>query len=137
MMPQRGVATVDHVDDPDLYNALLDLERRGWDALCDGTGGKFYGELMTDDAVMVLANGAVMDRDAVVASLEHAPPWVSYDIDDVRLVHAGTDSAAVVYLGTGYRVGDQPAFVGIMSSLYVRRDGEWRLALYQQMPVSS
>ena len=125
------------MDDPDLSSTLLDLECRGWDSLCEGTGATFYGELMTDDAVMVLANGAVMDRDAVVASLEHAPPWASYDIDDVRLVDAGPDGAALVYLGTGYHVGDQPAFVGIMSSLYVRRDGEWRLALYQQMPVSS
>jgi hypothetical protein len=125
------------VDDPDTQSALLDLERRGWDSLCDGTGATFYGEIMTDDAVMVLAHGAVMDRDAVVASFEHATPWVSYDIDDVRLVAAGPEGAALVYLGTGYRVGDQPAFVGIMSSVYVRRKGGWRLALYQQMPVSS
>jgi hypothetical protein len=136
MMPQGWVVTVDRVDDPETQRALLDLERRGWDSLCAGTGAAFYRELMTDDAVMVLANGAVMDREAVVASFEHATPWVSYDIDDVRLVDAGPDGAVLVYLGTGYRIGDQPAFAGIMSSLYVRRNGDWRLALYQQMPVS-
>jgi hypothetical protein len=124
------------VDDPDTERELLDLERRGWDSLCASTGAAFYGGLMTDDAVMVLANGAVMDREAVIASLEQATPWASYDIDDVRLVDAGPDGAALVYLGTGYRIGDQPAFVGIMSSLYVRRNGDWRLALYQQTPVS-
>ncbi len=36
---------------------LLTLERRGWDSLCDGTGGEFYGGPMTDDGVMVLAHG--------------------------------------------------------------------------------
>jgi hypothetical protein len=137
MMPQRRDDYRGPVDDPDLDAALLDLERHGWDSLCDGTGATFYGELLTEDAVMVLANGAVMDREAVVASLEHATPWASYDIDDVRLIDAGPDGAALVYLGTGYRVGDQPAFVGIMSSRYVRRGGEWRLALYQQTPMSS
>ena len=92
---------------------------------------------MTDDGVMVLADGSVMDRDAVVASLEHAPPWQSYDIEDVRLVGAGAEAAAIVYVGTGYRDGDQPAFVGIMSSVYVRQGGQGRLALYQQTPTSS
>ncbi len=117
-------------------SALLDLERRGWDSLCDSTGSQFYGDLMTDDGVMVLASGAVMNRDAVVASLEHAPPWQSYDIEDVRLVEAGDGAAGIVYVGTGYREGDQPAFVGVMSSFYVRQDGQWRLALYQQTPTS-
>ena len=124
------------VDAHDTAQVLLDLERRGWDSLCNGTGSAFYGDLMTDDGLMVLADGSVMDRDAVVASLEHAPPWQSYDIDDPRVVDAGDGTAAVVYVGTGYRDGDQPAFVGVMSSVYVRRDGTWRLALYQQTPTS-
>jgi hypothetical protein len=125
------------VNPEDTKSALLDLERRGWDSLCNSTGAQFYGDLMIDDGIMVLANGAVMDRDAVVASLEHAPPWQSYDIEDVRLVDAGAESAAIVYVGTGYRDGDQPAFVGVMSSVYVRQDGRWRLALYQQTPASA
>ncbi len=125
------------MDNADTKRVLLDLERHGWDSLCDVTGAQFYGDLMTDDGIMVLADGAVLDRDAVVASLEHAPPWQSYDIEDVRLVDAGADSAAIVYVGTGYRDGDQPAFVGVMSSVYVRQDGRWRLALYQQTPAST
>ncbi len=104
--------------------------------MCDSTGARYYGDLMTDDGIMVLADGSVMDRDAVVASLEHAPPWQSYDIEDVRLVDAGGEAAAIVYVGTGYRDGDQPAFVGIMSSVYVCQDRRWRLALYQQTPAS-
>ena len=125
------------MDNEDTKSVLLDLERHGWDSLCSSTGAQFYGDLMTDDGIMVLANGAVMNRDAVVASLEHAPPWQSYDIEDVRLVHAGVETAAIVYAGTGYRDGDQPAFMGVMSSVYVRQDGRWRLALYQQTPTSS
>ena len=125
------------MDNDDTKSVLLDLERAGWDSLCNSTGAQFYGDLMTDDAIMVLANGEVMDRDAVVSSLEHAPRWQSYDIEDVRLVEAGADAAGIVYVGTGYRDGDQPAFMGVMSSVYVRQDGRWRLALYQQTPTSS
>jgi len=68
---------------------LLDLERRGWDALCGSTGGAFYGALMTPSALMVLVDGSVLDRDAVVASLDGAPPWDSYELHDVRRVGLG------------------------------------------------
>ena len=46
----------------------------------------------------------------------------------------GADSAALCYLGTGHRDGDAPSLVGAMTSVYVRRDAEWKLAIYQQTP---
>ena len=114
---------------------LIELERAGWESLCDGTGDDFYGRTMTDDGLMVLANGAVMTRDQVVAALGQSPPWASYEMADVRVVPLGEDVAALVYVGTGHRDADDPPFVGAMSSVYVRRDGTWRLALYQQTPM--
>lgn len=118
--------------DHDVQGALLALERQGWNSLCDNTGDAFYGRVMTEEAVMVLASGDVMDRDTVVAALGQAPVWRTYDITDARLIQIGPGNAALVYRGTAYREGDEPAFIGLMSSVYVQRDGEWRLALYQQ-----
>lgn len=115
-----------------LFDELLDLERAGWDSLCKATGAEFYGELMLPDAVMVLANGMVMDRDTVVGALSASPPWRTYEISDARLIAVDDDNAVLVYTGTGYRDGDEPAFVGAMSSVYHRADGRWKLALYQQ-----
>ncbi len=121
--------------DESLTTTLAALERRGWDSLCDGTGDRFYGDLMTDDGVMVLANGMLLTRDEVVASLADAPSWDGYDLDDVRCVRVRDDVAALVYRGTARRDGEEP-FVAVMSSTYVR-DGEgWRLALYTQTPVA-
>ena len=94
----------------DVRETLLDLEHRGWDSLCRSTGSEFYGEIMTEDALMVLANGAVLDRAAVVASLADAPPWRSYEISVVRFVDAGPDSGALVHVGRARREPDQPAF---------------------------
>ncbi len=118
-----------------MHGALLALERKGWDSLCDSTGDAFYGQVMTEDAVMVLANGEVMDRDTVVAALGEAPPWRTYDIRDDRLVPTGPGSAALVYRGTAYRESDEPAFISLMSSVYIQRNDEWRLALYQQTVI--
>jgi hypothetical protein len=75
-----------------------------------------------------------MGRDDVVAALGDAPAWSSFEMDDVRLVRIRDDVVAVVYVGTGHRTGDDPSFTGLMSSVYVRRGGEWKLALYQQTP---
>lgn len=120
----------------DILATLLDLESQGWDALCrEGRGGPFYRDLMTEDAVMVLADGSLLDREAVAASLEHAPPWATYRIDDPRLLRLGPDAAGLVYRGTASRGAGGPDFVAAMSSVYRRVEQEWRLVLYQQTVV--
>jgi len=122
--------------DTDVLNELLAVERAGWDALCASTGARFYGAVMTDDAVMVLANGMILDRDGVVAALEHAPPWRTYEIREPRVIDAGSESAVLVYLGIGYRDAAEPAFRGWMTSVYRRTADGWRLAAYQQTELA-
>ena len=116
-------------------HVLLELERAGWDSLCNQAGSAYYGELMLPNALMVLANGIVMDRDLVVSALSESPPWRTYDIGDVRLIEVDNGNAVLVYTGTAYRQADAPAFVGAMSSAYHRTDGGWKLVLYQQTQI--
>ena len=113
---------------------LLSLEHRGWRSLCEGTGADVYGRIMTPDAVMILSHGSVLDRGAVIDSLNDAPTWDDYEIRDERLVAVDDDTAILVYTGRASR-GDDPPFHALMASVYTRRDGQWRLALYQQTPV--
>ncbi|THJ68489.1 nuclear transport factor 2 family protein [Arthrobacter echini] len=116
------------------HDALVALERAGWDALCASTGGGFYGDLMLSEGLMVLVNGAVLNRDAVVASLDQAPAWDRYELSDERLVPIGPGAAALVYGAEAYR-GDEDPFEALMVSTYVLVDGSPRLALYQQTPT--
>ncbi len=115
---------------------LLRLERTGWDSLCQSRGASFYGDLMTEDGLMVLVNGMVMDRDQVVTSLGEAPAWDSYTIDEARQVSMGDGASALVYRATARR-GDEPEFTALMSSTYVTVNGRPRLALYQQTAVAT
>ncbi|RPF21393.1 nuclear transport factor 2 family protein [Myceligenerans xiligouense] len=117
-------------------DALVDLEHQGWDALCASRGGTFYGALMTEDAVMVLPNGVVMDRDAIAAGLDGAPAWTSYELTDARLVQAGDAAAALVYRASAERDDLDEPFVALMSSLYRLVYGVPRLALYQQTTIT-
>ena len=121
--------------DADITEELIELERAGWDSLCDGSGSTFYGSLMAPGGLMILANGQVLSRDEVVASLADAPTWASYEITNARMVTINDESVAIVYLGTGHRSGSDD-FVGIMTSVYTRRDDGWQLQLYQQTTVS-
>ena len=114
---------------------LLELEHQGWQSLCDGTGADFYGQLMTDDGVMVLAHGQVLSKQEVIDSLGEAPPWQTYEIDEERLIRLTESAAALVYRGRASRAGPQPVFAALMSSVYVRRGQGWALALYQQTPI--
>ncbi|WP_319430863.1 nuclear transport factor 2 family protein [Mycobacterium sp. RTGN5] len=122
--------------DSQLLGELLTIEHEGWQSLCECAGDRFYGDVMTDDAVMVLANGAVMDKAAVTAALGQSPPWKRFDLSEPRVIPVGPDAAALVYIGTAERDGADEPFVGAMSSVYQRVDGRWRLALYQQTPVT-
>jgi hypothetical protein len=111
---------------------LLRLETAGWESLCDGSGGDFYGSVMADDGLMVFADGSVLDRAGVVASLADAPAWSAYEITDERLVEMGTDVVAFVYRARAFRASGGPPFDAVMSSVYEWIDDRWRLALYQQ-----
>lgn len=115
---------------------LLALEHDGWASLCDGTGGTFYGNLMTPDALMVLTNGMVMDRETVVASLNDSPTWDSYEIFDTKIVDLGDDAAALVYRARAQR-GDIEPFVALMVSAYRSMTGEPQLATYQQTTITN
>lgn len=123
---------------------LLLLEHAGWRSLCEQTGSTFYGDLMTPDGVMILAHGMILDRDAVVASLDQAPPWDTYEIGEERLIELHQDAAVLVYRGTARRGAGPEAdpapeavahFDALMASTYVRHQERWRLACYQQTPI--
>lgn len=116
------------------HDALAALERAGWDELCSSSGGGFYGDLMLPEGLMVLVNGAVLGRDAVVASLDEAPAWDRYELSDERLVPVGSAAAALVYRAEAHR-GDEDPFEALMVSTYVLVDGSPRLALFQQTPT--
>lgn len=118
----------------DILQQLLQLEEAGWRSLCDGSGSDFYGNLMTDEGLMILADGSTMTRRQVAEALRHAPPWVSFSIADPHLVPIGVDTASLVYVGTALR-GDGTAFKAAMCSTYVKTVSGWRLALYQQTPT--
>lgn len=114
-----------------MAHEIEELERHGWEALSGPDGAAFYEELMADDGLMVFP-GLTLDKAATVRAIAGERPWAWFEMDDVRVVDAG-DTAVVSYHATSQRDA-QGEYRARMSSVYVRRDGRWRLVLHQQSP---
>jgi hypothetical protein len=113
-----------------LAQELIQVERRGWEALCSDDARGYYEEHLTDDAAMAFPFG-VMDREQVLAAMAAAQPWSRYEIKDPRVIALGPHCGVVVYSVTAQREGDEP-FSAVLSSTFVRRGDQWKLAFHQQ-----
>jgi hypothetical protein len=113
-----------------LAQELIQVERRGWDALCSDDAVSYYKAHLTDDAIMAFPFG-IMRREEALSAMAAAEPWSQYDMEDPTVIALGPDSGVVVYGVTAQRVGQAP-FSAVLSSTFVRRDGDWRLAFHQQ-----
>lgn len=116
-----------------LHAELVELERRGWDALSGPDGAAFYAEVMSEDGVMVFP-GLVLDKARTVAAIRTERPWESYAIDDAEVRSLGADGGLVTYRATSRREG-QDTYRALMTSVYRRRNGRWELVLHQQTPA--
>jgi hypothetical protein len=114
---------------------MLDELLRIDESLARGTGDDYRARL-TDDAVVLLPGMGALDREACAQAVDQAvggPGWGEIEMADPRLIELGPDAAAIAYRFSSERAG-RP-YVALMSSVYVRRGGGWKLALHQQTPL--
>ena len=71
-----------------LAQELIQVERRGWDALCSGNAATYYREHLTEDALMAFPFG-LMDREESLSAMAAAEPWSRYDMQAPRVISLG------------------------------------------------
>jgi hypothetical protein len=114
---------------PHLKEQLLQIER----ALGGGSGDA-YREHLTDDAVVVVP-GAAITREQTAFAIDATPGWDEFEITDEKVVALTADTALLSYRWSSRR--GEETYEALMSSVYVRQaEGEWKLALHQQTPVT-
>ncbi|QTX05869.1 nuclear transport factor 2 family protein [Agromyces archimandritae] len=118
----------------DLPARLLQQEHEGWRAILGGRGGEHYRRTMTRDGLMIV-EGAVLGREAILGAFDGVPPWDDYEIREPAVIRLGDreDAGILVYRAVARR-GDDVARLR-MSTTYVLDDGAWRIALHQQTPA--
>jgi hypothetical protein len=110
---------------------LLDLENGFWQSAGDGD---FYREHMAAHGLCVLPVG-MMDKDETVAAIEQAEPWADVEMFDMKTIDLGDDEAALCYRADASRNGSSDRYKAVISSVYTRLGGRWRLTLHQQTPL--
>lgn len=115
---------------------VLDLERRGWEALSADpeTARGFYADVLADDVVMLLPGGLRIDgRDDCLDAMSGAP-WDAHELRDEVVLPLGDGAATVTYRVRARR-GDQDPYEALVGSTFVRAPGGWKLAVHQQTPI--
>ncbi len=62
-------------------------------------------------------------------------PWDEFEFSDVRMVDLGDDEAALCYRAEASRDNDK--YVALISTVYTRLSGKWKLTLHQQTPIET
>lgn len=114
-----------------MTDRLLELEEGFWKAAGDGN---YYREHMAAEGLCVLPVG-VLDRDETATAIEESEPWADVKLQEMRTLDLGDDEAALCYRAEAFRDDGSPNYTALISSVYIRLGGEWKLFLHQQTPI--
>ena len=121
----------------ELKDKLRELEMEGWQAVTEYRACGFYSNRLTDDGLLVLPDGSVLDKwEAAVSALNGDDTWTSYRIEDERMVLLSAGCAALTYTASAQML-DEPEYRAVITSVFVRRGDDWLIALRQETPVHS
>jgi hypothetical protein len=117
----------------DLEKELLDIERGGWASISQ-KNPDYYRNLVIEDTIVVDDEGAHKGSELVDRISEADVESSVKRIGDSTLIPLTADSVAITY-----RIDLEVLSFGEIamyaSSVYVRRDGAWKLALHQQTQI--
>jgi uncharacterized protein (TIGR02246 family) len=122
----------------DLKDDLLAMEKGSWKAYGE-RDVKTYTDTMTEDAVQVTSAGDVWKgRDKIKAEVgSHTCTLKSFDLADANVRQPSPDTAILTYTATQDMTCEgqkSPAKV-FATAIYVRQEGKWRWANYQETPL--
>jgi uncharacterized protein (TIGR02246 family) len=116
-----------------MTHELEELERQGWQALSGPEGAAFYENLMAEDGLMVFP-GLVLDKNATIRAIAGERPWTWFELSAIQVISLTPDASLITYRATSQREGEAE-YRALMTSVYAKREGGWRLVLHQQTPL--
>ena len=112
-----------------LQDQLMAVERGFW------TGGpEFYREHVDDECLLAFAPGAHVASREKVADSAAGPRWSDPEIEVRGFLQPTADVTMLSYEASTEREG--APYRALVSSGYVRRDDDWKLAFHQHTPLS-
>jgi hypothetical protein len=114
----------------DRQTELLALEQEFWTA-----DAAFFREHVHERCLLVFPQMAeLMTADEVADTVKDAPRWEHVDVTDPQFLMLADGTCLLSYLGRAQRGDDH--YVARVSSVYLRRADQWKLAFHQHTPLS-
>ena len=122
----------------DITQTLIDIANNVWDATIKGDAA-FYRNFLIEEAVRINGSG-VADKQALIKQLEQ-PAAVSVTkvaMKNTKAIRLTADSALLTYEATinVTRNGAEIVLSDYITTVFVKRDGEWKGALQQHTPIA-
>jgi RNA polymerase sigma factor (sigma-70 family) len=135
-VPAEGAAPKPEPAKADLLETLTALEKQSWEALKRQDAAALE-KLVTPDCAAILSDGSRTTAAELIKGLKDFRVQ-EYAMDDAKLVPLSPDAAVLVY-----RVKSEIATLGErkretlqVSSTWVKKDGKWLNAFYQETPIA-
>ncbi len=109
---------------------LMKLERGFWTE-----GGDYYREHVDENCLLAFTEMAGVHSNEEIAGMNPgAGNWKNVKLDEKGLVQLSDGAAVLTYEVSAERATGEP-YTAVVSSGYVKRDGEWKMAFHQQTPL--
>jgi hypothetical protein len=111
-----------------LEETLWDLEQKFW-----LEGPDFHARQLTDDCVLLLPQPAgVLGKDGAVEWVRATPRWTGVRFGGRRLLRLHDRVILLAYNASAHRRKELTTYRTLVSTVYVNRDGDWRVAFHQE-----
>ena len=77
----------------------------------------------------------ILKRDEILVSIRSANRWTSIEMTDVSFHCVGESAAVLGYRARARKADSTEDYLAFIGSVYVREDGEWKLAFHQHTPI--
>ncbi len=115
---------------------LSGLERRLWT-----NDPEIYRDTLAEEALLSFPETGIIGREVAVDAIrqENAEGrhWAEVEFADVRVMQPADEAAVLMYRVRARWNHEAQATNAMASSLYVRRNGDWKLAFHQQTPIEA
>jgi hypothetical protein len=109
---------------------LLELEHGFWTQ-----GGDYYREHVDTECLLAFSEMAGLRSNEEIASMNPgAGNWKNVKLDEKGAVELSDSSVVLTYEVSARRKNGEP-YKALVSTGYVKRDGEWKMAFHQQTPL--
>jgi hypothetical protein len=115
-----------------LEQDLMKLEKGFWTE-----GGDYYRAHVDDECLLAFTEMAGVHSNEEIAGMNPGPGnWKNVNLDEKGLVRLSDDSVVLTYEVRAQRKSGEP-YTALVSTGYVKRGGEWKMAFHQQTPLDA